>query len=122
MSSTRQEVVLVIDNSLSTQQRSSESAESEQKTVFDELLARAGETVAELQPGSAVRVLTTSPYPAWVTPASLRVDAAYSHVFIPKTSVALTDDLTGPEAGRGNLNADYKSSIDLIGLQAKFTF
>ncbi|MBY6261420.1 transporter [Azospirillum sp. 412522] len=53
---------------------------------------------------------------------SLRVDAAYSHVFIPKTSIALTDDLTGPEAGRGNLNADYKSSIDLIGLQAKFTF
>ncbi|AWU93309.1 OmpP1/FadL family transporter [Azospirillum ramasamyi] len=53
---------------------------------------------------------------------SLRVDAAYSHVFVPKASVNLTDDLTGPEAGRGNLTAEYKNSIDLIGLQAKFTF
>ncbi|CAO3406191.1 OmpP1/FadL family transporter [Azospirillum largimobile] len=53
---------------------------------------------------------------------SLRVDAAYSHVFVPKASVNLTDDLTGPETGRGNLTAEYKSSIDLIGLQAKFTF
>ena len=53
---------------------------------------------------------------------SLRVDAAYSHVFVPKASVNLTDDLTGPEAGRGNLTAEYKNGIDLIGLQAKFTF
>ncbi|MBP2298072.1 OmpP1/FadL family transporter [Azospirillum picis] len=53
---------------------------------------------------------------------SIRVDAAYSHVFVPGTSVALTDDLTGAEAGRGNLNVKYKSSIDLVGLQAKFTF
>ena len=71
----RQEVIIVIDNSLSTQQRGQMTAKSEQKTVFDELLARAAKTVAELQPGSAVRVLTTSPYPAWVTPASLRVHA-----------------------------------------------
>ncbi|RUQ70241.1 transporter [Azospirillum doebereinerae] len=53
---------------------------------------------------------------------SLHVDAAYSHVFIPKTSIALTDDLTGPEAGRGNLSANYKSSIDIIGLQARLSF
>ncbi|MBF5096335.1 transporter [Azospirillum sp. INR13] len=53
---------------------------------------------------------------------SLRVDAAYSHVFVPKASVNLTDDLTGAEAGRGNLTAEYKNGIDLIGLQAKFTF
>ncbi len=53
---------------------------------------------------------------------SLYVDAAYSHVFIPSTSIHLTDDLTGPEAGRGNLSANYKSSIDIFGLQARLTF
>lgn len=52
----------------------------------------------------------------------LTVDAAYSHVFVPKASVALTDDLTGPEAGRGNLAVNYKSSIDIIGLQARLSF
>ncbi len=53
---------------------------------------------------------------------SLQIDAAYSHVFIPKTSLALTDDLTGPAAGRGNLSASYQSGIDIIGLQARLSF
>ena len=74
----RREVVVVIDNSLSTQQRSQAGTASEPGIVFDELLKRAEEIVADLQPGSAVRVLTTSPYPAWVTPASLRVNATSS--------------------------------------------
>ncbi|MFD1627841.1 OmpP1/FadL family transporter [Azospirillum griseum] len=53
---------------------------------------------------------------------SLYVDAAYSHVFIPSTSIHLTDNLTGAGAGRGNLSADYKSGIDIIGVQARLSF
>ncbi len=53
---------------------------------------------------------------------NITVDAAYSHLFVPTTSVHLTDDLTGPESGRGNLNVKYKGGIDLIGLQAKLSF
>lgn len=53
---------------------------------------------------------------------NIQIDAAYSHLFVPTTSVNLTDDLTGPESGRGNLNATYKGGIDLIGLQAKLSF
>jgi long-chain fatty acid transport protein len=53
---------------------------------------------------------------------SLQVDAAYSHVFIPSTSINLTDNLTGVSAGRGNLSANYKSAIDIIGVQARLSF
>lgn len=53
---------------------------------------------------------------------TLTVDAAYSHLFIPDTSVSLTDNLTGSNSGRGNLNVNYKSSIDLLGVQAKISF
>ena len=48
---------------------------------------------------------------------SFRVDAAYSHVFVPKADVNLTDTGT-----RGNLTARYKSSIDIAGVQARITF
>jgi len=53
---------------------------------------------------------------------NIQLDAAYTHLFVPKTSVSLTDDLTGPESGRGNLDVRYSGGIDLIGLQAKISF
>jgi Aerotolerance regulator N-terminal/von Willebrand factor type A domain/CARDB len=71
----RQEMILVIDNSLSTQRRSRTKDDSGEKVVFDELLSRAEETITALGSGNAVRMLVTSPYPAWVTPASLRLNA-----------------------------------------------
>src|SRR5262245_38989113 len=73
--SDRQEVILVIDNSLSTQRRSQTGDDSGRKVVFDELLSRAEETITALGPGNVVRMLVTSPYPAWVTPASLRLNS-----------------------------------------------
>ncbi|WP_448190553.1 OmpP1/FadL family transporter [Azospirillum sp. sgz301742] len=48
---------------------------------------------------------------------ALQIDAAYSHVFVPSADIALTD--TG---SRGNLTAKYKGSIDIIGVQARFSF
>ncbi|WP_245985945.1 OmpP1/FadL family transporter [Azospirillum thermophilum] len=53
---------------------------------------------------------------------SLQVDVAYSHIFVPSTTVDLRDNLTGADAGRGNLFVDYKSSIDIIGVQARMSF
>jgi len=47
---------------------------------------------------------------------NLQIDAAYTHVFIPKTRIDLTDTT------RGNLRADYNSSIDIIGVQARLSF
>ena len=66
--SDRRETILVIDNSMSTAQRQGDGV------AFDELIGQAEETLQGLDAGSAIRVLRSSPYPAWVTPASLRVD------------------------------------------------
>jgi hypothetical protein len=66
--SDRRETILVVDNSMSVSQRGDEGA------AFDALLARAEETIAGLDPGGTVRILATSPYPAWVTPAGMRAD------------------------------------------------
>ena len=63
----RRETILVLDNSMSTLQRSGDGV------IFDELIAKAEETVNGLDAGGAVRILMSAPYPAWVTPASLRV-------------------------------------------------
>lgn len=52
----------------------------------------------------------------------LQLDAAYSHIFVRNSAVSLTDNLTGPNAGRGNLQVNYKNHVDLIGLQARITF
>jgi hypothetical protein len=64
------ETILVIDNSMSSQQRQADA------TAFDEILAKAEATIDELDHGSAVRILLASPYPAWVTPTSMRVNLA----------------------------------------------
>ncbi|MGE0761051.1 MAG: BatA domain-containing protein, partial [Pirellulaceae bacterium] len=64
------ETVLVIDTSLSTMQRHAEA------TAFDELMQRSTAKVRELASGSAIRILVTSPYPAWATPASVRLNDA----------------------------------------------
>lgn len=53
---------------------------------------------------------------------TIRVDAAYTHIFLDKATLALTDNLTGAGALRGNLSGTYKSSIDIVGVQVKATF
>jgi hypothetical protein len=66
----RRETILVIDNSMSALRRSGDGS------AFAELLAQAEATIGALDPGSTVRMMSSSPYPAWVTPASMRVDVA----------------------------------------------
>ena len=48
---------------------------------------------------------------------AFQIDAAYSHVFVPGADINLIDTGT-----RGNLTAKYKSSIDIIGVQARLSF
>jgi len=66
--SDRRETILAIDNSMSTKEQLGEGL------VFDEIVAQAEEAINGLEAGSAIRILVSSPYPAWVTPASLRID------------------------------------------------
>ena len=66
----RQETIVVLDNSLSTQRNVG------QQTAFEQLVERADDVLDKLALGDSVRILLTSPYPVWETPASLRVDAA----------------------------------------------
>lgn len=63
----RSDTILVIDNSLSTMRTSDGSS------LFQAAIRTAGEQLDRIPPGDTVRVLTTSPYPIWLTPASIRV-------------------------------------------------
>ncbi|MCW2236514.1 OmpP1/FadL family transporter [Azospirillum canadense] len=53
---------------------------------------------------------------------NIRTDIGYTHVFANTTKVNLTDNLTGTDAFRGNLSADYKASVDIVALQTKISF
>lgn len=66
----RSETILVLDNSLSSMR------DAGGRTAFEELQARAAELLDGLTPGESVRLLVSSPYATWATPASVRVDAA----------------------------------------------
>ncbi len=56
-----------------------------------------------------------SPWPAWT------FDIGYSHLFIEDVDVDLSASGTG-NAGRGNLQASYESSIDIVAVGARFQF
>ncbi|WP_454018638.1 OmpP1/FadL family transporter [Azospirillum sp. Marseille-Q6669] len=53
---------------------------------------------------------------------NIRTDIGYSHIFANKAKIDLRDNLTGSDAFRGNLSADYKAHVDVIALQTKITF
>jgi hypothetical protein len=63
----RSDTILVIDNSLSMLRNSEDS------TAFQAAIRAAGEAVDRIPAGDSVRVLMTSPYPIWLTPASVRI-------------------------------------------------
>ncbi|MEQ9409191.1 MAG: BatA domain-containing protein [Fuerstiella sp.] len=65
----RTEVILVLDNSMSTQRSTGDA------TLFSQLLRRSRDVLSDLQSGDTVRILAASPYPVWATAAGLRVDA-----------------------------------------------
>jgi len=53
----------------------------------------------------------------------LTLTAAYTHVFVDDATVRLTDP--GPGSSnflRGNLSADYRASVDILAVQARFAF
>lgn len=53
----------------------------------------------------------------------IRIDAAYTHIFVADSTLNLTDTSpTGVNAGRGNLTARYENHVDLIGVQARISF
>jgi len=57
------------------------------------------------------------------TPA-FGVDAGYSHLFCKDSTVDLTsgNDPLSPNFTRGNLSGTYKNSIDILALQARYSF
>ncbi|HYG85627.1 MAG TPA: outer membrane protein transport protein [Azospirillum sp.] len=53
---------------------------------------------------------------------ALQLDAAYTHIFVRDSTLNLTDDFSLPERGRGNLSGKYKNHVDIIGVQARYSF
>lgn len=53
---------------------------------------------------------------------NIKMDLGYTHVFAHSGSVNLTDNLTGPDALRGNLKASYDAHVDIVALQTTFSF
>lgn len=64
----RGETILVVDNSMSM------SRTTDDATLHEKAIEKSLEQVADVPTGDFVRVLTTSPYPSWVTSGSLRAD------------------------------------------------
>lgn len=65
----RTEIILVLDNSLSMSRLHADEA------LFAMAVNRAEEILGETPPEDLVRILTTSPFPEWVTAGSVRADA-----------------------------------------------
>ena len=63
----RSDTILVIDNSLSMMRTGDGSS------LFQTAIRTAGEQLDRIPPGDTVRILMTSPYPIWMTPASVRI-------------------------------------------------
>jgi len=55
---------------------------------------------------------------------SFSVDAGYTHLFVKDSKIELTTSAsqTDPNFTRGNLNADYKMSADIVAIGARFSF
>lgn len=70
----RDELILVIDNSLSTARHRDSVSSVAQTSVLE----KARQLLAETRAGTTVRILTAAPYPIWLSPAGLRFDAASS--------------------------------------------
>jgi long-chain fatty acid transport protein len=58
---------------------------------------------------------------SWQVRHNVTLSAAYTHIFIDDAQVRLTDPGSGPYP-RGNLNADYRASVDVVSVQARFAF
>jgi hypothetical protein len=65
----RSETILIVDNSMSMMRNTGGTP------LLEQLISQAGDAVQKLSAGDSVRILLASPYPVWVTPASVRVDS-----------------------------------------------
>lgn len=82
----RQELILVIDNSMSM------SRGDEDQTFMDLARDHALDEVSELEPGDRVRLMTSAPYPAWNRAGSLRADGNARQILVDEIqSLATTD-------------------------------
>lgn len=60
---------------------------------------------------------------SWRVTPNMELTAAYTHIFARDTTVRLRDG--GPGSSdflRGNLNLDYRASVDIVAVQARLTF
>jgi long-chain fatty acid transport protein len=59
----------------------------------------------------------------WRITSNIAISAAYSHIFVDGTTVALADPGPGsPNFLRGNLNATYSNHINIAAIEAKIAF
>jgi hypothetical protein len=87
----RSDTILVIDNSLSMLRTSDGSS------AWQAAMKSAGEELDRLPPGDTVRVLMTSPYPVWLTPASVRISGD------ARSAIRAQLDRQQPTLGRSDL-------------------
>jgi long-chain fatty acid transport protein len=61
---------------------------------------------------------------SYVVSKSLSLDAGYSHLFVKDSKIALTTTAStaDPNFSRGNLSGDFKMSIDIMSVQARYKF
>lgn len=60
---------------------------------------------------------------SWQAMANATLSLAYTHIFVADAQVNLSDDGPGTvNFLRGNLNASYRSSVDIISLQVRLAF
>ena len=51
---------------------------------------------------------------------ALRIDIGYAHLFMNDAKISKT--ATGEDATRGNLNGSYDASVDILSIEAQYTF
>ena len=66
----REEVIVIVDNSMSMMRGGKE------RSLFASALNKVVETLKLVEQGDSVRILSASPYPVWVTPGPIRIDAS----------------------------------------------
>lgn len=60
---------------------------------------------------------------SWQAAANLTLSVAYTHIFITDAQVNLRDEGPGTTGFlRGNLDASYRASVDILSLQARLSF
>ncbi|HUQ72001.1 MAG TPA: BatA domain-containing protein [Planctomycetaceae bacterium] len=95
----RRETILVIDNSLSMMRGNAD------ESLFDAAVLSATGLLDEVPAGDTIRVLLTSPYPGWMTPAALKMNADL------RSDLAAQLQQQTPTHGRSDLLAAFFTAV-----------